>query len=166
MKPNFMKFALGAAMAAGMAFAQTPATPATPANPGNQAVTGHFGRHHRFARQKMAQALNLTDAQKAQAKTIFQQARESAKPLRDQLKQNREALAQAVKANDVAQIQQLSTEQGNLRGKVTAIRAEAMAKVYQTLTPEQRTKADQLHQKMQERMKQRSERMSQRRNNG
>ena len=39
-------------------------------------------------RQRMMQALNLTDAQKQQAKAIFQQARQNAQPL-EQLQENR-----------------------------------------------------------------------------
>ena len=37
--------------------------------------------------------LNLTDAQKAQAKSIFQDARESAQPVRQQLMETRKSLA-------------------------------------------------------------------------
>jgi len=137
MKRSWMKFAAASALAAGMAFAQAPAQ--------GSAQPGH-ARHHFAQRQKMMQALNLTDAQKAQAKTIFQQARQSAQPLREQLKQNHQALAAAVKADDVAQIRSLSTQAGALRGQMMAVRSEAMAKFYATLTPEQRTQAAQLRQ--------------------
>ena len=65
-------------------------------------------------RRHLMEALNLTDAQKQQAKTIFQEARQSAQPLRQELRQNRQALAVAVKANDTAKIQQLSQTEGNL----------------------------------------------------
>ena len=44
------------------------------------------------------QALNLTDAQKQQAKEIFAKSRQAAVPLRQELRANREAMAQAVKA--------------------------------------------------------------------
>jgi len=138
-----------AAMVAGMSFAQAPAAPAQPA-PGKawRARAGAF-------RQHMFQALNLTDAQKEQAKTIFQQARQTAQPVSEQLKQNRQAMAAAVKANDATQIEQLAAQQGNLRGQLIAIRSGAMAKFYTNLTPEQRAKADQMHQQMQQRMQQR-----------
>ena len=105
--------------------------------------------------QRLAQALNLSDAQKEQAKTIFQQAKQNAQPLAQQLKQNREALAAAVKANDAAQIHSLAAQQGNLRGQMVAIRSEAMAKVYSTLTPDQKVKADQMRQQMKSHMRQR-----------
>ena len=114
----------------------------------------------------MMNQLNLTAAQKAQAKTIFETARQNAKPLRDQLMQNHQSLWAAVKANDTAQIQKLSTEQGNLHGQLVANRSLAMAQFYQILTPEQRAKADQMHQNMQTRMQERRERMQQRRGTG
>jgi|1185.fasta_scaffold205783_2 protein CpxP len=135
MKHTIATFTAIATLAAGMAFAQAPA--------------------HRHAR--MFQQLNLTDTQKQQAKTVFEQAKQAAQPLAQQLKMNREALAAAVKANDVARIDSLSREQGNLRGQLLAVRSEAMAKVYATLTPEQKAKADELRTKVRERMKQRSE---------
>ena len=140
MKRNWIKFAAAGMLAAGMMFAQTAATQPHPSN-----GTAHVHRRA-MARRRMMQALNLTDAQKQQAKAIFQQARQSAQPTVQQLKQNREALAAAVKANDTAKIERLTAKQGQLRGQVMTIRAEARAKFYQNLTPEQRAKAEQLHQ--------------------
>jgi Spy/CpxP family protein refolding chaperone len=105
----------------------------------------------------MLRELGLTDAQKQQAKSIFQQARQSAQPLAQQLRANRDALAAAVKANDVAQIHGLSAQQGNLQGQILGIRTEAMAKFYATLTPDQKTKADEFRQKVRQRMQQRME---------
>jgi Spy/CpxP family protein refolding chaperone len=90
--------------------------------------------------------LNLTDAQKAQAKSIFQGARQSAQPVRQQLMETRKSLRAAIKANDTAQIQQLSATEGNEIGQLAAIRGSAFAKVYQTLTPDQKQKADALEQ--------------------
>ena len=153
MKQHISRFATAAALAAGMAMAQAPAAPADPAQP----RAGRAWAAHRGAfRQRMAQALNLSDAQKQQAKAIFQQAKQNAQPLAQQLKQNREALAAAVKANDVAQIHSLAAQQGNLRGQMMGVRSEAMAKFYTTLTPEQKAKADQMQQRMRTRMHQRN----------
>lgn len=151
MRRNILQLlAIGTAVA-GMALAQAPATPAAPAAP---AV-----RQHRAAmRQRMIQRLNLTDAQKQQAKAIFQQTRQSTEAVRQQLKSNRQALAAAVKANNQAQIDQLATTQGQLRGQLLASRSEAMAKVYQILTPEQKAKAEKMHQAIRERIKERAHR--------
>jgi Spy/CpxP family protein refolding chaperone len=144
MKRQLTKFAAVTALASAMMFAQAPSP-----SPNPQA------RPHNFIRQHMAriaQQLNLTDAQKQHAKTIFQQARQTAQPVREQLKQNRQALAEAAKAgNSDPTIQQLAVTQGNLLGQMVAVRTEAFAKFYATLTPEQRTKADQLQQQFQQR---------------
>jgi len=92
----------------------------------------------------IAQKLNLTEAQRQQFHSIFQRAHQSAMPVREELRTNREALAAAVKADRSADIQQLATARGKLVGQMTAIYSEAGAKFYQTLTPEQRAKYDQM----------------------
>jgi Spy/CpxP family protein refolding chaperone len=147
---HFAKFATIATMAVGMALAQTPAAPAAQANAGK----GRAAMKH-AVRKRMMQALNLTDSQKQQAKAIRQQARQNAEPLRAQLKQNREALAAAVKAGDVAQIHSLSLQRGNLLGQLLGIKSEAQAKFYSELTPDQKAKADQMRQRIQQRLQQR-----------
>jgi len=147
MKPYLSRFAILTALAAGMGFAQTPAPqPAPLTTPVRPRV---------MLRRRLMQALNLTPAQKQQARAIFQQAKQSAQPIRQQLQQNREAFAAAVKANDTAQIQALASQQGTLAGQVAAIRGESMAKFYSSLTPDQKTKADQIQQKIQQRLQQR-----------
>lgn len=149
MKRILMSIAAVAALAAGMASAQAPAGPQQPA-PGKSAM-----KPGTILRRRMGQALNLTAAQKQQAKSIFQQARVNAQPVAQQLKENREALATAVKANDSAQIQSLSAQQGNLRGQILAIRSDAMAKFYAILTADQRAKAEQLQQRIRQRIQKR-----------
>jgi Spy/CpxP family protein refolding chaperone len=103
----------------------------------------------------IAQKLNLTDAQRKEFHTIFDQAHQTAMPIRGELKANREALAAAVKADRTAEIQQLAATRGKLVGQMTAIYAEARAKFYQTLTPEQRTKADQMRSEFRQQMRDR-----------
>jgi Spy/CpxP family protein refolding chaperone len=134
MKNNWLRFAAAAAVAGGLVLAaqEVPSQPAPPA----------AQQHHRGAR--LTRYLNLTPAQKAQAKAEFQAARQAAQPIRQQLKQVRSAMFQAVRANDTAKIDQLSAQEASLKGQVSAMRHEAFAKVYSTLTPDQRAKADQL----------------------
>jgi Spy/CpxP family protein refolding chaperone len=95
---------------------------------------GH-GRHGGFLA-----SLNLTPAQQAQTKSIFQEARQSGQPIRQQLRQTRQSLRAAVQANDAAGIQQLAATQGSELGQIATIRGTAMAKVYQILTPDQQQK--------------------------
>jgi Spy/CpxP family protein refolding chaperone len=143
------QFAAVTALAAGMALAQAPAAgmqPGPQKTPFRHPVMGH---------EQMTQALNLTVAQKEQTKTIFGEAKQKAEAIRQEMRQNREALYAAVKANNTAQIQQLSSRLGELQGKVMAIRSEANAKFYAILTPEQRTKWEEMHQRMRQRMEER-----------
>ena len=83
-------------------------------------------------------------AQVAHGKAEFQAARQSAQPIRRQLKQVRSAMFQAARASDTARIDQLSAREANLRGHISAMRHEAFGRIYSTLTPEQRAKADRL----------------------
>lgn len=153
MKRNsIMKFAVVGAMAAGLAMAQPPA-----AKPGPSAPAARM--HRQGTRHRLMQQLNLTQAQKDQAKAIFQQNRQSTKMVREQLRTNREALAKAVKSDNNGEIERLAATQGHLRGELLAKRSEAFAKFYQILTPAQRAKAEQMHQAFRQRMR---ERMQQR----
>ena len=137
-------------------FAQTPPADSGPGAFNTQEGRRGFVRGH-LDLDRLAQALNLTDTQKDQARTIFQQARQSAQPIRQELKQNREKLSAAAKiTNSGSDIQKLATEQGRLLGKLIAIRTEAKAKFYQMLTPEQRVKDDQLHEQFRQRMRSRN----------
>jgi Spy/CpxP family protein refolding chaperone len=149
MKKNLIRFAGVAAMAAGMAFAQAPA------NPAPRPPAGHMMERRGEFHERMMQELNLTDAQKQEAKAIFEQARATAKPVREELKQNREAMHAAIKANDTARIHTLAAKQAGLQAKLVEGRADAMAKFYAKLTPEQRAKADQMHEQMKQRWEQR-----------
>jgi len=154
-RKNLFRFGSVAALAAGMAFAQTqapasgqataPATPAAPAKPGV-----HRTFREQF-RQRMMNELNLSPEQRDQAKVIFQHARQSSQPFRQQLRTNREAMTVAVKADDAGRIRQLATERGRLLGDLMAIHSEAAAKFYANLTPAQRTKADLMHQRFEQR---------------
>ena len=132
MKPFRNKFAAWTAVAflgTSLGAASLFAAPTSPAG-------GHrHGRHAGFLA-----SLNLTPAQQAQEKAIFQDARQSAQPLRQQLRQTRQALRAAVESNNTAQIQQLASSRGSELGQLMAIRSTAMAKVYQTLTPDQQQK--------------------------
>jgi Spy/CpxP family protein refolding chaperone len=149
MKQHFVRFAAVTALAAGMAVAQAPDAATPPA-----AKRVPF-THPLFGRQQLMQALNLTTAQRQQADSIFGEVRQKAQPIWQEMRQNREALHAAVKANNTAEIERLSSRQGELHGKALAIRSEAMAKFYAILTPEQRTKWDQIHQQMRQRMEER-----------
>jgi Spy/CpxP family protein refolding chaperone len=107
---------------------------------------GDHGHRHGRMGAFLSSYLNLTPAQQTQEKSIFQTARQSAQPVRQQLRQTRQSLRAAVEANNPAQIQQLATAEGSQVGQLAAIRGAAMAKVYQTLTPDQLQKLQALRQ--------------------
>src|SRR5579884_3128433 len=148
MKNTLMKVAGLSALATGMIFAQTANGTATaPAN-GEHAHNwrGQMQARRAHFRERMAKYLGLTADQQQQAKAVFKQAREEAAPVRAQLKQNREALMNAIKSGNDAQIDQLTRAQAPLVAQLSAIRAHAFEKVYASLTPEQKAKADTMRQ--------------------
>ncbi len=89
----------------------------------------------------MAGYLGLTDAQKAQIRTIHQTARTQAQPLQQQLRQNRQDLRAAIKAGTA--VDTLAAAQGDLLGQLVAIRAKTQEQVRKVLTAEQLAKLDQ-----------------------
>ena len=116
--------------------------------------TGNFGgpRGERF-REFIATYLGLTDAQKAQVRAIFEGTRTSAEPVVEKLKAGHDEMAAAAKrgASD-AELQAIADRQGALVGQMIGVHAKSMSKAYALLTPEQKEKADKLHEMAKERM--------------
>ena len=137
MKNTWLHFGAAAAIAGGMLLAAQEVG-SRPAQPAVQQP------HQRGGGARMARYLNLTPAQEARANAEFQAVRQSEQPIGQQLKQVRLGLFQAARANDTEKIDQLSPQEANLKGQISAMRNEARARIYSTLTPEQRTKADQI----------------------
>jgi Spy/CpxP family protein refolding chaperone len=129
MKHSLLNATAFAALAAAMALGQN-APPAQQGRAHRGEMMGRFGAD-----------LNLTDAQKQQAHSIFSASRESARSIDTQLKQSREALAAAVKsgASD-AEIEKLSNNLAPLLAQSTANHAKTFAKFYSILTQEQKDK--------------------------
>ena len=139
MRRNLIGLAMVAALAAGAVLAQT--------GQGKLALGANL-------RQRVIKNLNLTDAQKAQAKTIFQDAKAAAALVRPQLQASRQAMATAIKAGDANSISALAAEMGKSQVQLTVIRSTAMAKLYAILTPDQQTKLDQMQTKIQQALQQ------------
>ena len=106
--------------------------------------------------------LAMTPAQKDQAQTAIAEARRSATPIRQELMNTNQALRSAVRSDNTAQIQRLSTTEGQEIGQLLAIRSSAVARVYNTLRPDQRTKADALQHLLMQSMNQRAGQQSSR----
>lgn len=117
---------------------------------------GFAGRgHHRGG--MMLRGLDLTDAQKAQVKTIMETNRAKVKPLMESMRANREALRSATENGkfDEAQVQSLANEQASLSAQLLVERTRVKSQVYQILTPEQKEKAATLRTEMKDRFKDR-----------
>jgi Spy/CpxP family protein refolding chaperone len=145
MKRHLARLTVLGAMAAAMALAQTaPEAPAAkaPEAPSARAPAAQAPARAR-SRKEMLQSLDLTVAQKQQARTIFRTTRRTVQPLAQQLQQDRQSLQAAVQAGDTAQIQQLSTAMGTLHGQMLGARSAGMAQFYALLTPDQKAKAAQ-----------------------
>ena len=100
-------------------------------------------RQSRFM-SEIETVLAMTPTQKDQAQTAIEQAHQAAMPIRQELRVNSRALKSAIRSGETAQIQRLSSTEGQEIGQLIAIRGSAIAKVYKTLTPEQKVKADAL----------------------
>ncbi len=112
----------------------------------------------------MATALNLTDAQKAQIKSMMQGNRTTMRPLMQQMAQNRVAMLTATSggAFDQAKVTALANQQAQLMAQMSVQRQSIQSEIYnQVLTPEQRTTADQMRQKQISRINQRLQKWSQ-----
>jgi Spy/CpxP family protein refolding chaperone len=143
MRNCFLRLAAVAVLATGALCAQAPAT--TPTQRVGTQPARRLGAGLRPGR--WIRTLNLSAAQKDQARSIFQQARQTAQPVRQQLQQNRQTLENAVISGSTgAEIQQLAAQQGTLLGQMLAIRSQAWSQFFNLLTPDQRTEASKMMQ--------------------
>lgn len=96
------------------------------------------GQHGKFF-DKMATRLNLTDAQKQQAKDIFTKSREAAKPLMQQLREESGKMRDLMKADtlDEAAIKAQAAKLAPIKADLGILRVKAEREFRQILTPEQ-----------------------------
>jgi Spy/CpxP family protein refolding chaperone len=104
---------------------------------GNPPDPAQMVQHHIDHLTKM---LSLTPQQQQQATTLLTQVVNNQKTIHDQMSTAHQNLALAIKNNDTAGIEQNSNTIGNLTAQQVATHAKAMATFYQTLTPDQQTK--------------------------
>jgi protein CpxP len=137
-----------------IAYAQGP-------GPEGKAFLGGPGHGHGMG--FLARELNLTDAQKAQVKTIMEANHASMKTVGQQMAQNRAALlaATANGAYDPAKIQALASQQAQLEAAMIVNRESVKHQIYtQVLTSEQQAKAEQLRTQEINRINERLQRMA------
>jgi protein CpxP len=109
-------------------------------------------------------ALNLTDAQREQVRTIMQAHRDEARALGDKAHTALDALRKATEGTvDEALANQQGQALGAVIGEAAVLRAKVRAEVLAILTPEQQAEANKLQAQRQQRMDQMKQRGEQRR---
>ncbi len=93
----------------------------------------------------LATALNLTEAQKIEARTIFEKEQKDTLDIREKMVSSNEALRDAAKSDKSdMDIDALASTAGALHGSMLAVHTKASAQFYRLLTPEQREKFEKL----------------------
>lgn len=126
---------------------------------GAAAWSGHRHGHMDY----LARELNLTDAQKAQIKTMMQSQRTTLRPLMQQMGQNRLAMLNATAGGqfDQAKVQSIANQQAQIMAQLAVQKASLRSQIYnQVLTSDQKTKADQLRQNQIARINQHLQKLS------
>lgn len=108
---------------------------------GNPPDPGKMARRHL---DFLTKQLSLTTQQQQQASTIFSEAANNAKANHDQMRTAHDSLKAAIQKNDSAGIEQAANTIGTLTTQMITAHAKAQAAFYQTLTPDQQTKMNEL----------------------
>ena len=111
---------------------------------GNAKGFGHRGHRHRMLGAKLAQKLNLTDAQKDQLKAFRQSFREENKAFFQSVRQTHQDLRAARQAGDEAKVNELKATAQSQREQMKQLRQAEHEKFLSVLTPDQRTQLEAL----------------------
>ncbi len=109
--------------------------------------------------------LGLSDEQREAVRDVLEEGREALREAGEQVRASRQALREAVGTGgdlDEDAIGAAAAELGSARGAVALARASARARIWEVLTPDQRTAADVLRTAREQRMQARRERMRER----
>ena len=110
------------------------------------------GRDHMRGMMHALRELNLTDAQQQQARGLIERAVESTKPQREALRQLHEQSEQGSQSDATAE------RAKQLRGEIRESMERAHNEILALLTPEQRTKLEQMKQERKARHEEKRER--------
>jgi Spy/CpxP family protein refolding chaperone len=132
MKVKYLSVVILAAAMATSAPAQTQPKPPSPSEVAKHKV------------KTLTTLLSLTSAQQQQATTIYTNAAQSEQTIMQGEKEMHDNLHAAIKNNDSATIDQVAATMAQSMAQLTSIRAKADAAFYQTLTPDQQTKLNDL----------------------
>lgn len=121
-------------LTAGALFAQPPA-------PRRAFGPGPGPRGPRDFESRLTQNLGLNAEQQNKVHTIMAESRLSQKGNGEQMQSLHASLTEAIKAGDEAKIDKITQDIGSLHQQQTANHAKTMAKIYGTLTADQKAKA-------------------------
>lgn len=147
-----MAILLGSAIAKSQTAADAPAP--QPIHGHAYGMEGHGGMYgHRMG--FFAKALNLTDDQKAQMKTIMQKEHPAMKPLFQQQRQIDQQLRQYVEGPyDEVKVRALAAQKSQIETELTVAQTRLHSQMYQLLTPDQQSKLKEMEANHQARMQQ------------
>src|SRR6476469_502505 len=131
MRTNLLKVTAFLALASVFAMAQH----------GNPPDPAKMAQHHI---DFLTKQLSLTPQQQQQATTIFSEVSNNAKGVHEQMRAAHDSLKAAIQNNDAAGIEQAANTIGSLTTQMTVAHAKGQAAFYQTLTPDQQTKMNEL----------------------
>jgi protein CpxP len=102
----------------------------------------------------LTRALDLTADQQQQVKSLVEAQRPALQGLMQQLASQRQQMLAATQNGqfDEAKVQAIAGQQGQTLANLIVLRQELQSKIYGLLTPEQRTKFDQMQQRRLEHM--------------
>jgi Spy/CpxP family protein refolding chaperone len=137
MKNQITRMTLLSALAIGLVAAQGPRGPRNGTPPSSADMV-------QMRVDMLTKRLTLTDAQQAQAKTIFTQAATETESVRANIKTVMDDIRTAVKKNDTGTINSQSIAYGTLSGQLMASEQKAAAAFYAILTADQKAKFDRM----------------------
>jgi protein CpxP len=114
---------------------------------------GMFGDH---MLSRMTDYLSLSSDQQAQIKQIMAKEKPAMQPLFQQMEQGHQAMRQLIESGnfDEGKARELATQQSQNLIEMEVQKARFFSEVYQVLTPDQRTKANQFLDRHEQHMKQ------------
>jgi Spy/CpxP family protein refolding chaperone len=147
---NKRSFILAASLvlASGAAFSQAPA----PETPAAERHERHGKRGGKGGPDRMAAALNLTDTQKEQAKTIREKYRTGNTDFRTQMRDLHTRAETAKQANNTAELDRIKQERQALFAKAKESWDAERAELRSILNAEQQAKFDEMAQRRGDRM--------------
>ncbi len=121
------------------------------------AANGRHWRRGDFLNRRIAhltRALDLTDAQQQQVKSLVDAQRPALKGLMQQMASQRAQMLAATQNGqfDPAKVQAIASQQGQTLANLIVARQELQSKIYALLTPDQQAKFNQMQQRRLEHM--------------